>query len=86
MVGGRGGRGQRRRLGGVWEALTVAGLVAAFLAVAGLAGLTVYRLWSTSGSPGGTGSGSTISGTGSSSDSTISGNGSSSGGADSQEG
>lgn len=73
-------RGGRRRLKGVWEALTVAGLVAAFLAVAGLAGLTVYRLWSTSGSPGGTGS--TISGTGS----TISGNGSSSGGADSQEG
>ncbi|MCY7372201.1 MAG: hypothetical protein LH461_00635 [Spirochaetaceae bacterium] len=57
----------------MWEALTVAGLVAAFLAVAGLAGLTVYRLWSTSRSPGGTGS-------------TISGNGSSSGGADSQEG
>ena len=66
-------RGWRRRLGGVWEALTVAGLVAAFLAVAGLAGLTVYRLWSTSG----TSSGSTISGNG---------NGSSSGGADSQEG
>ena len=39
----------RRRLGGVWEALTVAGLVVAFLAVAGLAGLTVYRLWTTSG-------------------------------------
>ena len=64
-------RGWRRRLNSVWEALTVAGLVAAFLAVAGLAGLTVYRLWSTSGSPGGTGSGSIISG---------------SGGADSQEG
>lgn len=41
-------RGWRRRLDSVWEALTVAGLVAAFLAVAGLAGLTVYRLWSTS--------------------------------------
>lgn len=27
------------------EALTVAGLVTAFLAVTGLAGLTVYRLW-----------------------------------------
>jgi len=29
----------------VWEALVVAALVAAFLAVAGVAGLTVYRLW-----------------------------------------
>ncbi len=47
--GGGGGR-LRRRLGGVWEVLVVAGLVAAFLAVAGLAGLTVYRLWSTAGS------------------------------------
>ena len=45
---GAGGRGQRRRLGCVWEALVVAGLVAAFLVVAGLAGLTVYRLWNSS--------------------------------------
>ena len=51
-------RGLRRRLGRVWEALTVAGLVAAFLAVAGLAGLTVYRLWSTSGTGNGHTSGS----------------------------
>ncbi len=34
-----------RRLGGVWEALVVGGLVAAFVAVAGVAALTVYRLW-----------------------------------------
>ena len=40
--------GWRRRLGCVWEVLVVAGLVAAFLAVAGLAGLTVYRLWNSS--------------------------------------
>jgi hypothetical protein len=29
----------------VWEALVVGGLVAAFVAVAGVAALTVYRLW-----------------------------------------
>ena len=51
-------RGGRRRLGCVWEVLVVAGLVAAFLAVAGLAGLTVYRLWSTNGSSGSTGTSS----------------------------
>jgi hypothetical protein len=32
----------------VWEALSVAGLVAAFVVVAGVAGLTVYRLWTAS--------------------------------------
>ena len=37
--------GRGRRLGGVWEALVVGGLVAAFVAVAGIAALTVYRLW-----------------------------------------
>jgi len=49
--GGGGGAGRGRRLGGVWEALTVAGLVAAFVAVAGLAALTVYRLWAGSAEP-----------------------------------
>ena len=47
---GKGWRGWvRRRLDVVWGVLVVVGLVAAFLAVAGVAGLTVYRLWSTSG-------------------------------------
>lgn len=44
----------------MWEALIVAGLVAAFVLVAGVAGLTVYKLW--------TGTGATTTGTGSGTD------------------
>lgn len=38
----------------MWEALTIAALVAAFLAVAGLAGMTVFRLWTSTGTGTGT--------------------------------
>lgn len=38
----------------MWEALIVAGLVAAFVAVAGLAGLTVHRIWTGTGTDTGT--------------------------------